>query len=284
MARVRRALVLGGGGVAGIAWLTGVLTGIARRAGVDLRDADRIVGTSAGATVAAQLVSDLSLAGLYERQTDPGELVAELTPAPGALAALRHALAAVRDAPDAATRAVWLGERARVALTPSFAARRAVIAQRLPQHTWDGADALRIVAVNAATGAPRTFGSNDGVALVDAVAASSAVPCVWPVVALAGAHWIDGGVRAMDNLSFAADASRVVLISPTGHSAATLGGEPLSAALKAFAGAVKAVIPDAAAQVAIGADALDPDVRAASAAAGLAQGHDLADEVAAFWQ
>ncbi|MFM8861747.1 MAG: patatin-like phospholipase family protein, partial [Acidimicrobiia bacterium] len=49
-----RALVLGGGGVAGIAWEIGVLDALAR-AGVDLTAADRIVGTSAGAAVGAQL-------------------------------------------------------------------------------------------------------------------------------------------------------------------------------------------------------------------------------------
>jgi NTE family protein len=42
-----RALVLGGGGVAGIAWTTGLLFGLSER-GVDLRDAELIVGTSAG--------------------------------------------------------------------------------------------------------------------------------------------------------------------------------------------------------------------------------------------
>ena len=49
---VRLGLVLGGGGVAGVAWHTGLLLGLADE-GIDLTSADRIVGTSAGATVAA---------------------------------------------------------------------------------------------------------------------------------------------------------------------------------------------------------------------------------------
>ena len=61
-----RALVLGGGGVAGIAWTTGLLFGLSEQ-GVDLRDAELIVGTSAGAAVAAQLGSPLSLGELFQR-------------------------------------------------------------------------------------------------------------------------------------------------------------------------------------------------------------------------
>ena len=65
-----RALVLGGGGVAGIAWTTGLLFGLSEK-GVDLRDAELMLGTSAGAAVAAQLGSPLSLAELFQRQVDP---------------------------------------------------------------------------------------------------------------------------------------------------------------------------------------------------------------------
>ena len=74
-----RALVLGGGGLAGIAWETGVLAGLAA-GGVDVTTADLIVGTSAGATVAAQLGSGLPLAELFERQADPSLQNKELVP------------------------------------------------------------------------------------------------------------------------------------------------------------------------------------------------------------
>ncbi|WP_240675170.1 patatin-like phospholipase family protein [Cellulomonas endophytica] len=50
----RRALVLGGGGSTGNAWLLGVVAGLSD-AGLDVTDADLTVGTSAGATAAAQL-------------------------------------------------------------------------------------------------------------------------------------------------------------------------------------------------------------------------------------
>ena len=59
-----KALVLGGGGVAGIAWETGVLLGLSR-AGVDLTDADLLVGTSAGSVVAAQVATGVALDELH---------------------------------------------------------------------------------------------------------------------------------------------------------------------------------------------------------------------------
>jgi NTE family protein len=65
-----RALVLGGGGVAGVTWEIGVLTGLAGE-GVDVTTADFVVGTSAGTTVAAQLTSGLPLSRLFERQAHP---------------------------------------------------------------------------------------------------------------------------------------------------------------------------------------------------------------------
>jgi NTE family protein len=83
-----RALVLGGGGVAGIAWETGVLTGLAD-SGVDVTGADLVVGTSAGSTVAAQVTGDHSLEDLFARQVDPARSPVELA-APSGLADLEQ--------------------------------------------------------------------------------------------------------------------------------------------------------------------------------------------------
>src|SRR5215469_359270 len=80
-ALVTKALVLSGGGSVGIAWEIGVAAGLAR-AGVDVRDADFITGTSAGSAVGAQLALHRDLGELVSRQrqcqrpqlVEPGEL------------------------------------------------------------------------------------------------------------------------------------------------------------------------------------------------------------------
>ena len=67
----KRALVLAGGGIAGIAWETGILQGIADEApevAAAERNSDVVLGTSAGSAVGAQLGSALSIGELFERQ------------------------------------------------------------------------------------------------------------------------------------------------------------------------------------------------------------------------
>jgi len=49
----RWGLVLGGGGVLGGAWMVGALTALQQLHGLDPRDAELIVGTSAGSVTAA---------------------------------------------------------------------------------------------------------------------------------------------------------------------------------------------------------------------------------------
>ncbi|MEO7351151.1 MAG: patatin-like phospholipase family protein [Marmoricola sp.] len=68
----RTALVLGGGGITGIAWELGILKGLAD-AGVDLSGADLVVGTSAGSVVGAQMTGGRSLEELYETQLPPAD-------------------------------------------------------------------------------------------------------------------------------------------------------------------------------------------------------------------
>ena len=66
----QRAVVLGGGGATGRAWEIGLLKGL-RDAGVDLTEADLIIGTSAGATLGAQLRVGQSLDALYDAMLAP---------------------------------------------------------------------------------------------------------------------------------------------------------------------------------------------------------------------
>ncbi|HEY0805514.1 MAG TPA: patatin-like phospholipase family protein, partial [Pseudonocardiaceae bacterium] len=129
------ALVLGGGGVAGIAWITGLLAGLAD-AGQDVTQADLLVGTSAGATVAAQLGGGLSLDELYLRQVEPALQSAEIS-ADLDLESLAVEFAAVlNDAPTVPEIRRAMGRYALDAATVSEPERRAVIESRLPSHDW----------------------------------------------------------------------------------------------------------------------------------------------------
>ncbi|QKW36686.1 patatin-like phospholipase family protein [Actinomadura sp. NAK00032] len=274
-----RALVLGGGGVAGIAWLTGVLAGLAGE-GADVTGADLLLGTSAGSAVAAQVGSGLPIGELLARQADPALQNRELVPSGGVTVAefgeIWARLAQEDDDPAAIRRG--LGARALATDTVDEAARREVIEARLPVHEWPSRE-LRVTAVNALTGDLRVFDRGSGVSLVDAVAASCAVPMVWPPVTIGGIRYVDGGVRSVNNLDLAAGYGRVLLISPMDDP-----GLPADiATVKGAGGRVEVIVPDEAALAAFGADPLDPSTRTPSANAGLEQGKAAAGKIASLW-
>jgi NTE family protein len=268
-----QSLVLGGGGVAGIAWMTGLLAGLAET-GQDVTGADLIVGTSAGANVAAQVGSGLPLDALYERQTDPAlqarEISVELD-LEQAAAEWGQLMTGAASARDALRR---VGAYALAADTVPEAERRAVIVSRLPSHDWPSRRVL-LVAVDAETGELRVLDRESGVGLVDAVAASCAVPGVWPPVTIGGRRYVDGGVRSSDNADLAAGYARIVVLSPLGYDSPLPSPMPLRAVvgqLREGGSEVTVITPDEASAAAIGANPLDPATRVPAARAGRAQG------------
>jgi NTE family protein len=267
------ALVLGGGGVAGIAWTTGLLAGLAET-GQDVTGADVLIETSAGAAVAAQLGSGLPLAELLARQVEPVRQAAEI-PAEVDLAKmvaeLGAELAGVSSSQELLRR---IGAYALAARTVPEAARRAVMESRLPVHDWPER-ALRLTAIDAETGELRVFDRDSGVSLVDAVAASCAVPGIWPPGTIGGRRYMDGGVRSGDNADLAAGCVRITVISPLGYDAPIPSPMPLRAVvaqLRDGGAEVTVIVPDAASAAAVGANPLDPSTRTPAAQAGRAQG------------
>ncbi|MHC5701877.1 patatin-like phospholipase family protein [Streptomyces sp. PKU-MA01144] len=273
------ALVLGGGGLAGIGWEVGILHGLAE-AGADVSGADLIVGTSAGSVVGAQLSSGLlTLPELYERQlADPeGEVPAGMGPT-----VLARYVWGVLRSRDAEAYGARMGRLALSARTEPEEARRAVFAARLLTHDWPPARRLVVTAVDAVTGRLRAFDRSSGVGLLDAVGASCAVPGVWPPVTIDGRRFIDGGVRSSTNADLAAGYGTVVIVAPI-----SVGGGPVPSAraqasrLAAAGARVVLITPDRAARRAFGRNVLDPARRAPSARAGRAQAVAHADAVRA---
>ena len=143
-----KALVLGGGGVTGIAWEIGLLFGLAEQ-GISLTDANRFVGTSAGSVVAAQVTSGTPLSELYAAQVaeSSGEIAARMST--GAI--IQFVLTAVWPGDRQRARA-RLGRAALRAKTVPAAERLAIIADRLPSHEWPQQSQLLITSVEAETG------------------------------------------------------------------------------------------------------------------------------------
>lgn len=268
-----QALVLGGGGVAGIAWMTGLLTGLAE-AGHDLTGAGLIVGTSAGSAVAAQVGSGLPLDELLARQTEPAKQASEISVEldMAKLAAdFAELLAQATSTLDVGRRA---GAYAIAADTVPETTRRAAVASRLPSPRWPSRRIL-LVAVDAGTGEMRVFDRDSGVSLVDAVAASCAVPGIWPPVTIDGRRYIDGGLRSNDNADLAAGFRTITVISPMGYDPpipSPLALRDVVGQLHADGSTVTVIEPDQASRAAMGANPLDPATRTPAAQAGRAQG------------
>jgi NTE family protein len=277
----RTALVLGGGGVTGIAWETGVVAGLAD-AGVDLTGADLVVGTSAGSVVGAQLTSGTAVGDLFDRQLEPPSQEAVARVRRSVLA--RYALAMLRSRRDEVDFRRRIGALACAAadtgLTPSEAERRAAIESRLPSTEWPDRR-LVVTAVEAATGEFTTFTRTSGVELVAAVGASCAVPGVYPPVTIDGRRYVDGGMRSGANADLAAGYDRVVVLAPLPRGLGPMAS--VDAQVTGLVSRVAVVSPDAAARQAIGKNVLDPAARAAAARAGRAQAATVAARVADVW-
>jgi NTE family protein len=143
---------------------------------------------------------------------------------------------------------------------------------------------MLLPAVDAVTGELMVFTRDSGVELVDAVAASCAVPGVWPPVTIGGRRYIDGGVRSGTNADLAAGADRVLIITPTLPDAPLLPWGSLEEELALLKPAATAVVSaDQASIDAFGANPLAPDTRAPSAATGRAIGRAQAAKLVAFW-
>jgi NTE family protein len=279
-----RALVLGGGGVAGIAWMTGLLFGLSEN-NVNLRSADLNLGTSAGATLAAQLGSSASLEDLFQRMVDPSAQTREMTPDPRLFESFQNARLSFAAIPDQTERIRQIGKWALGASTPAEAERRSVVAARLPSHAWPDTD-LRITAVDAHSGEITVFDRNSEVDLVDAVAASCAVPGIWPLVTIQGKRYMDGGVRSSENADLAKGYARIMILSPMGTTLPRIGGGGLKEQIEVLeqaGGKVHLVNPDSASRRAIGLNPLSPETRKPAAEAGRKQGHAIAGDVTSFW-
>jgi NTE family protein len=279
----KKALVLGGGGIAGIAWETGVLRGIADESPTAARvllDSDVLVGTSAGSSVAAQISSGHAIEDLFERQIQASS--AEIDPGNGIDTVVELFLQAVADPHSTVTqKRQRIGAVALATETVAEPVRRDVIAGRLPSRHWSDR-VLRVTAIDIDTGKLVVFDRDSGVKLVDAVTASCAVPGVWPPVTFGERRYMDGGIGSTINLDVAGDCDMAVVLVPAGESAPSSFGEGPASEIAAFGGTALGLFADDESLAAFGSNPLDPRCRIASAQAGRAQGRREAAGVAAF--
>lgn len=205
-----RALVLGGGGITGIAWESGVLAALIEN-GMKISQIDKIFGTSAGAFVGAVLSNNQDMKSYYHylnENKDPNEqtkLKKEV------YEMWRQAYIQGGNNQESIGR--LLGEMIdQVQPVISMKERKKAIAKRLNDSKWTSQ--LVITAINARTGQLETINQQIGMDLIDSVAASEAVPGLWPHVTMTGKDYIDGGMVSSTNACLAKDFKQILIIAP----------------------------------------------------------------------
>jgi len=201
-----RGLVLGCGGTLGAAWTTAALHSLQQALDWDPREADIVVGTSAGAELAAMLGSGLGVADLLDSQlaregcdfdllthfaNPPRALPPRPALFPGSPRLARHALAG--------TVPVLAGLSGLLPQGRAGTAWLAALADRLaPDGGWVRHPATWLVATDFDTGRRTAFGHPQAprAALRDALRASWAVPGWFPPVRIDGHRYADGGISS----------------------------------------------------------------------------------------
>lgn len=293
-----RALVLGGGGPAGIAWELGLIAGLDGE-GVRLSEADVFIGTSAGSVVGALLALGRDPAELFATQHRRAGEAAPAGTTDGAFDLMPLMAQFIKlytsDDPPQQLRA-GIGAfalQAKVAMAEDEFVATFSGADVLGNSAWPERPYI-CTAVDAESGEFVTWTKESGVPLIRAVASSCCVPGIFPPVTLNGRRYIDGGMKSPVNAELAAGYDRVVIVNVTSgmERAAPLPAIAERAkqrddaeigAITAAGGAAETILPDDASAAAIGLNLMDFSRVGEIADLGAAQGKREAARLRVFW-
>ncbi len=208
-----RALVLGGGGPVGVAWELGLAAGLAS-GGVDLAQADRVIGTSAGSIAGSLVASGENAADLV---AGVDNLFADGVGDSGVDQVPMEALTAFMDlmlGGDGGDPVEHLRTAGRFALDANTVPEDAFvgsIGSVLAGRPWP--KGFSCTAVDANTGIFREWDAAADVPLERAVASSCAVPGIYPPITIGGDRYMDGGVKSPLNVELATGADTAIVVS-----------------------------------------------------------------------
>ncbi|WP_378737528.1 patatin-like phospholipase family protein [Nocardia brasiliensis] len=198
----RRGLAIGCGGTLGAAWIVAALAAVRDALDWDPREADVLIGTSAGAELVTMLGSGISVDELVAMQdgtsTNP-ILLAHMRSGPGRLPPFPRPRLGSFRLPLRRTgsgQALLTAGSGLMPVGSGDASWLQQLAERLnPGRSWVAHPATWLVSMDYATGERVPFGSPDAptAPLGAALRASWAVPGWFPPVSLAGRRFIDGG-------------------------------------------------------------------------------------------
>ena len=226
----RRGLVLGAGGVLGAAWSIGALAALQEQYGWDPREAEVLVGTSAGSVLASFLGCGVGVSTMVDHQRGivdaegpqisydyDSEASAALPPMPRPFMGSPRGLLSSAMHPWKTTPMMALSTampQGRASLEPISA----LIDEVCPKGAWSGHPQTWVVAMDYDNGRRTVFG-RDGAphaSLRDAVMASCSIPGWYTPARIDGRRYVDGGTCSPTSLDLVASLGldEVVVVSP----------------------------------------------------------------------
>jgi NTE family protein len=230
--RLRRGLILGGGGTLGASWTIGALVALHNRLGLDARDADLIVGTSAGSILAALLGAGASADDLWRHQhghpVESGPLAGRVFdydnaaggPAPprpqaaiGSPRLIARSMRHPRRFPSTAVISAFLP-----AGRGSLGDIGKMVEDVIPSGAWSPHPGVRVVAMDYDSGERVVFGEpgSPHTGLAEAVVASCSIPGWYTPAVIGGRRYVDGGIRSATSLGVlrGTDVDEVYVLAP----------------------------------------------------------------------
>ncbi|MFI6652246.1 patatin-like phospholipase family protein [Streptomyces sp. NPDC050529] len=270
------AIVLGGGGASGMAWMIGVLAAW-EEGGLKASSADTAVGTSGGASVAVVLLQENGLREAFNKLLTPERQPFEVT---AEISFDAFAESVGRISKQSAGEKEFLASLFDLARTSTveFEQRARTIRERIATDEWPDGD-LKIPAVSGSELGRKVFMRHDGVSIADAVLASSAVPGVWPMGRVGDEEFIDGGIMSATHCDLAGDRERVIVLRPTTN----LGGKVIPEEQPVL-GRAFIVEPDEESVKSFGGNVLDPSHRKQAAESGYRQGSNILRAAREYWE
>jgi len=279
----------------GIGWESGMVSGL-MEGGVDLSQADLIVGTSAGSFVGANLAMGHNVAHLAERFiSERQEPAPAAQPASGPpdlsilIGKLQEIVSGVRPAKEVRAEIGAWALTARTSSEQDFITSLGGWLSGLPENAWPGRP-YACTAVDAVDGSFVVWDQGAGVGLARAVASSCSVPGIFPPITIRGRRYIDGGMRSSTNADVAKGYDKVLVIAVSVRTQDPIMAErfskPLEKELKILRESnaqVELITPDTASLDAFGMNLMDRSHRPAAAKTGLSQGQSDAARLQRFW-
>ncbi|AFA72566.1 patatin-like phospholipase family protein [Gordonia polyisoprenivorans VH2] len=269
------AIVLGGGGLVGIGWMTGVLAALEEAGALRLGDAAAVIGTSAGSAVGTAILQSGSAADQFDIMVRASRRNDELTPEGDVASALEAFFEVASSGAPRAERARRFVELSHTHAGTEPGRRRAAVRGRYTSEIWP--ENLQITALREdgeltvftaeERAVPDGARSVAGVDLTDAVTASCAVPGIWPTVTIGGAEYIDGGSFSPTNAHLAAGFDEVIVIAPMLDDPDTVTPQVATVLC-----AARVITPSQRSAAGFGTNPLDPDIRGVAAVLGYDDG------------